>query len=95
MRSPWGLAGGGVMVDPSTINVSERAPERVLTTRQNQAFERLVAAVSSPTRSMAQAMSQVTIMVENPWTGEYHEAKMRVVADDRIGAAGRRKAVAF
>jgi hypothetical protein len=41
-KSPWGLAGGGVMV-----GVAERGPERILTTRQNHAFENLVRSVSN------------------------------------------------
>lgn len=33
------------MVDPSTVNVSERAPERVLSARQTVSFERLTSAL--------------------------------------------------
>lgn len=42
LRSPWGLADGGVQAAPSAVTVAERGPERVLSARQTVSFERLV-----------------------------------------------------
>ena len=41
MKSPWGLYEGGVMTRPSFVTVAEKGPERVLTTEQTRAFDRL------------------------------------------------------
>lgn len=44
-RSPWGLKRGGVVYDPGLYMLAEKGPERVLTTRQDALFERLIAAL--------------------------------------------------
>lgn len=40
---------------------------------------------------LARMGGATTVYVENPWTGEYHEARMRDVADDSVTAASRRR----
>lgn len=37
-----------------------------------------------------QALGGIVVYVENPWTGEYHEARMRAVAQDNLAEAARR-----
>jgi hypothetical protein len=47
MRSPWGLEQGGVATDAGLYRIAEKRPERVLSSRQTQSYERLGRALES------------------------------------------------
>jgi hypothetical protein len=83
-RSPWGLDRGGVMVDPSTVNVSERAPERVLSGRQTVAFERLVNGLSR-TGGAVTVHQHITINAPN-YVGPQRELAQAITTLTNRGA---------
>jgi len=58
MRSPWGLAHGGTMLNPSDTRLSEFGPEKVLTPAQTRNFDRMVRVMD---RSGGAANTYITV----------------------------------
>lgn len=75
--------GVGFMHDVNNLNYR---PQQQMAPAYGYGQVSAAAAATIDVSALRAAFSGVRVMVENPWTGTYHEARMKRVADQQVGA---------